>query len=241
MRTATVLAPSVKELSQVAGRPIDREEASPEVILAEKPFENPQPKTSIFHLVIKCLADAAVRGPLRYLERFINNEFLRVLFYRPLTESARKILEIALGNYLENKETTKKDFVTAVIRALEHVPATAIIEPNFFESAVPRVFAGLGNMGLRFVSRLGFYGVGAIDKEGLGLNHLLDDFLSRSAIRLVRSISNNPLVLVVEQALINLNLHIVKPLGRSFPGFPDLFEAKQEAAKITEFEARLAI
>ena len=133
-------------------------------------------------------------------------------------------------NYLDNKKTSKKDYITSLLRAFEHVPATSFIEPNLFEGKFQRILAGFGNMAVRFAARLGFYKVNAISHEDLGLKNTLDEFLGRSVLRAVYVDSTNPIigigVRVLEQLLINLNLHVVKPLNRLFPNVHEFFAKK---------------
>ncbi|MBI3590327.1 MAG: hypothetical protein HY094_02975 [Candidatus Melainabacteria bacterium] len=172
---------------------------------------------NLFNKFVVCISDAVLRGPVRFVEKFIDNQFLRVL-YRLATESVRKTSEVLLVNFLENKKTTKKDVVPALVRALEHVPATAIVEPNLFESGFQRLLAGFGNMTLRFITRFGFCQAGVIKRGELGEKNLPDEFLSRSLFRTIFVNSDNPAlgigVRILEQALINLNLHVMKPLNR---------------------------
>ena len=200
-------------------------------ILAEEPLS----KANNSNLVIKCLTDAVFRGLIRYPEKLITNEYIRAFLYRPIIEFLRKLSESLLGNALEGKTTTMDDIKTDALRASEHF-ATFFVDPFKIESTgkldlitcTKLVFTGLGNMGLRTVPRLAYYKAGITDKKELGLKHLPDDFFLRSAFRLIRTFSNNPLIkiptLIAEQAGINLGLDWLKPVSRLFPGLSTKLE-----------------
>lgn len=199
-------------------------------LLEEEPTTiTPQVETETPHWVtaVRCLFDATVRGFVRFAEKFIDDKFLRVS-YRLATETARKMSESSFVNVLQGQKVTKKDLSTAFTRSLEHIPATSLIEPNLFEGSVPRMLAGLGNMALRFASRFGFYKVNAIDHKELGTKNLFDDLLSRSVLRSVYVDSPNNFIgigaRILEQLLININLHLVKPISRLFPASGELID-----------------
>ncbi len=179
--------------------------------------------------VARSLFDSVFRGVIRYFESFFDSQLLRVL-YRLGTETLRKSSEIAFLNVLDKKKSfSLNDFVNGTKRALEHIPATAIIEPSFFEGSIPRVLAGLGNMAIRFASRYGLYKISSnsTSRETLGEKNLLDEFAGRSLARVIPVNFDNPVggigMRILEQLTIDLNLHVFKPLSRLFPGFADLF------------------
>ena len=232
MQTSTIRMQPVKlpVREDLNIEPIKPEQPSkPKIKSVEIPKSELNENKKISVEIIRSSYDALVRGVARFVEKFIDNKILRVL-YRLGTESIRKVSEISLINYFGNKETNKQDYITALLRAFEHVPATSFIEPNLFESKLQRILAGFGNMAVRFATRFGFYKVNAINFEELGLKNSLDEFLSRAVLRAVYVDSTNPIVgigvRVLEQLFINLNLHIVKPLSRLFPNFSNLFVKK---------------
>lgn len=185
--------------------------------------------------ISRSIFDSVFRGIIRYFESFFDSQPLRVL-YRLGSEILRKNSEIAFLNMLDKKKTLSlDDFVNGSIRALEHVPATAFIEPSLFEGSIPRILAGLGNMALRFASRFGFYKVKAMPREALGEKNLLDEFASRSLARVVPVNFDNPAggigMRILEQLAIDLNLHVFKPFSRLFPDFADFVNKSQNTKK----------
>ena len=175
--------------------------------------------------VARSVFDSVFRGVIRYFESLIDSQPLRVL-YRLGTESVRKTSEIAFLNVLDNKKTLSfSDLARGATRALEHLPATVAVEPSFFEGSIPRALAGLGNMAVRFAARFGFYKINATSREALGEKNLLDEFTSRSLARVIPVNFDNPTagigMRILEQLVIDLNLHVVKPLNRLFPRVGD--------------------
>ncbi len=168
--------------------------------------------------VARSIFDSTFRGVVRYFESSIANQPLRVL-YRLGTESARKTSEIAFLNVLDKKPVLSlNDLKNGSMRALEHVPATAIIEPSFYEGSIPRILAGLGNMTMRFASRVGLSEVNPTSRESLFEKNVLDEFASRSLFRIIPVNFDNPIsgigMRILEQLGIDLNLHVVKPFSR---------------------------
>lgn len=184
--------------------------------------------------VYRSIFDAAVRSPLRQIEKSIENPLLRGA-YRFVSEVGRKSSEAAFVNNMKGDANfTKDDFVRSLTRAAEHVPATLAIDSNHlveyasffekfvpFEQAIPKVFAGFGNIGIRLATRVGLYKTGSVDRDGLREKGMLDELISRSLFRALNVTSDNPFMSmgsrVVEQSLINLNLHVFKPVSRLFP------------------------
>ena len=197
--------------------------------VTKAPVSSASLSPSLLTQVLRSLYDATVRGFVRYAEKFIDNKLLRILYRLP-TEAARKISELAIVNILEKRAVTSKEVITGFIRALEHIPATTLFEPNLFEGHIPRVLAGFGNALIRIATRTGFCITGAIERQDLSEKGFLDEAVSRSLLRAVYVDSSSPVisigVRILEQALINFNLHIVKPLNRLFPNFNDLFVKK---------------
>lgn len=184
--------------------------------------------------VVRSLFDSTFRGVIRYFENSIDSQPLRVL-YRFGTESARKISEIAFVNGLDGKEVMSlNDFKNGSLRALEHVPATAIIEPGFYEGTIPRVLAGLGNITVRLASRFGLYKMNVTSPEALGEKHIMDEFASRSLLRAIPVNFDSPIAGIgmrtVEQLAIDLNLHVFKPFGRLFPQFAGFVDKSKASA-----------
>lgn len=187
--------------------------------------------------IARSIFDSIFRGVIRYFESLINNQPLRVL-YRLVSELGRKTSEIAFLNVLDKKKAlSKSDLINGVLRALEHVPATTIIEPSFFEGSIPRVLAGLGNMAVRFASRYGFYKINSnsISRETLGEKNLMDEFVSRSLARVIPVNFDNPIggisMRILEQLAIDLNLHVLKPLSKLFPQIGDFTNKSLKSEK----------
>ena len=242
-----VVQPSIlaKPRSQVEQQvsPAELSEIEAEKIESEKEIKSKLPKSvkkigEVGKGVVRSIFDSVFRGIIRYFESFINSQPLRIL-YRLVSELGRKTSELAFLNVLDKKKALSlDDFVNGLKRALEHVPATAIIEPSFFEGSIPRVLAGLGNMALRFAGRYGLYKInpGSASREALGEKNLLDEFASRSLARIIPVNFDNPIggigMRILEQLTIDLNLHVLKPLSRLLPQFAD-FVNKSHKAKHT--------
>jgi len=226
--TGTQTNESKLERAEAEPRELSESETSPQVTTKKT--------TTLSKDIARSVFDSVLRGPLRYFESFIESQLLRVL-YRLVTELARKTSELAFMNVLDKKKVfSMKDFIDGSVRALEHVPATVMVEPNLFDSTIPRVLAGIGNMAVRFVTRFGFYATKSIDRDALGEKNMLDEFTSRSLFRVVYTNSDNLVIAIgtriLEQLLINLNLHVFKPLGRLFPQFANFFNKSQNPEKL---------
>ena len=238
-----VVSPSVEtERESPPGNPQQVIEKKVETsrVEAEK-ASKPQPEitrkiSDIEKGIVRSVFDSTFRGIIRYFESFFDNQFLRVL-YRLGSETARKTSEIAFLNVLDKKKIfSLNDFKNGSMRALEHIPATAIVEPSLFEGSIPRVLAGLGNMTLRFASRFGFYKINSTSREVLGEKNLLDEFTSRSLARVIPVNFESPGagigMRILEQLVIDLNLHVFKPLSRLFPQFADFVSKNQDSKKV---------
>ena len=167
--------------------------------------------------VARSVFDSVFRGVIRYFESFIDNQPLRVL-YRLGSETVRKTSEIAFLNVLDNKKAlSSDDFVNGSMRALEHI-ATLFIEPSSFTGPIAKTLAGIGNMAVRLLARLGLSKVKPTSSEALNEKNILDEFVSRSLPRAIPVNFDNPIagigMRIVEQLAINLNLHVLKPISR---------------------------
>ncbi len=204
-------------------KPATKSVPKPEVVP-----KNPEPVTqalpSLDKQIARSVFDSLLRGPFRYFEKLIENKPLRIL-YRLVSESARKISESAFVKMLSNEKFTKQDLKGSFFRALEHIPATVVIEPNLFEGAIPRMLAGLGNMAVRLATRFGFYKVNAISHEELNERNVFDELASRAGYRAINTLTeylpDNAAAgigtRILEQLLINLHLHVFKPINRLLP------------------------
>lgn len=194
-----------------------------------KKTEISQNKNNIFHQTIRSTIDAIARSILRTPEEFIKNQYVRVL-YRLASEALRKTGEVFLVGFLNKEKVTNEKIKEGLTRALEHVPATTIVEPNLFEDHFQRISAGLGNIALRFLTRFAFYKTGAINKQAIGMGNVLDDFFARTLFRGVYLNSMNMATRItgrfLEQLFINLDLHVFKFASKLFPKFQNLFEGK---------------
>ena len=203
---------------------------------AQKPISKISDVVDIKKGAARSVFDSVFRGVIRYFESLIDSQPLRVL-YRLRSETARKTSEIAFINVLDKKKIfSLNDFKNGSMRALEHIPATAIVEPSLFEGSIPRVLAGLGNMTLRFASRYGFYKINSTSREVLGEKNLLDEFTSRSLARVIPVNFDSPSagigMRILEQLVIDLNLHVFKPLSRLFPQFAYFVSKNQDYKKV---------
>ena len=188
--------------------------------------------------VISSLTDAGMRGVFRFLEP---DDKLRPL-YRLGTEFIRKGAEGSVINVLEGERITKEVWSTGLKRALENAAATVVLEPNLSDSRFKRVLLGLGNMLIRFGVRVGLFGLNIISSDELGINDLHEQLFARGFGRVVYTASDDPVmgigVRAFEQALINLSLHVVKPVSRFTSWVQSLWTSKQAFNLIAKKESR---
>lgn len=172
--------------------------------------------------IARSIFDSIFRGVIRYGESLINNPLVRVP-YRLGTETARKTSEIAFLNILNQKKAfSLDDLEKGAMRTLEHGPVSLLKAPGLYESAFVRPLAGLGDMTIRFASRFVLSEVNPTSSEALNEKNIFDEFLSRSLFRIIPVNFENPFAGIgmraLEQLGIDLNLHVVKPFSRLFPG-----------------------
>lgn len=162
---------------------------------------------------IKNIVDSGIRAVGRQTETMFDaiadNQFLRVPF-RFVSELARNGATTQVQNMMENKKMTKGAGLTIIRKTLENTAATAVFEPNKYQSTVARVGVGFLNMIIRFGARVALVAVNVLEPGDIDLEGVPDEFVSRSFGRIIRPLSSNPIVGLAarfgEQLFINFGL-----------------------------------
>ena len=162
------------------------------------------------------LVDGVLRSFIRMPEMMMDSQFGRVA-YRFVSEMGRKSSEFGLITWLDQKsfrnQEVKESFGISMTRAIENTVGSAVFEPMFFQ--VPaKIGMGCLNMLARFVTRTGLHLASfgkIVNKRGLSLAALPEEFFSRTLFRAFSTTSSNPFIQLtfrcIEQVLINTNLH----------------------------------
>jgi len=225
MKATAVLVPSIPQARPESRReaPIGiptRQEAqapttqSTPLLEAEKDTENTLSSLN----AIKWVADAGIRALARYAEIFCESPLLRIPV-RALTETMRKFTELIGFKALSGESIGKADYKKAAGRIFENTVSSAILEPSMYTTRAVRMGVGFANAGLRVAARGLMFMTSFLEKEGLGLEHVLDEGASRTICRAIFSNSENPLIRIgasfLEQLGINFWVHTV-PVLKTF-------------------------
>ena len=137
------------------------------------------------------IVDAALRATGRFIEvkTMKENPVLRLPF-RYISETVRYGLSRLVKNKLitdlkEKIKTAKEIWIEGLKKSIEITIGSGIIEPNLFDERLQRVGAGFLNTIVRLIPRGVLVFTEFLDKKNLNLKKLLDEFIARTAARLI--------------------------------------------------------
>ena len=159
---------------------------------------------------LSSILDSLLRGVGRYIETFINNYFVRLLF-RFATENVRygssRSLQKMLAKENLDKETWKEILTVGFKKSLEIAIGTGIIDPNRQKTRLVRMGTGFLNQVARTAVRAVMLWTKVLNKNQFSLKTLVDEFLARTICRFLYIDSDNPILGIgwrtVEQLGIN--------------------------------------
>jgi hypothetical protein len=195
MKSAAVLAPSIAPQT----RPEPARDASPEMVTSPIAKKEPvasavttptvttasdtdsENKATVPNL-LRWVGDAAYRALARLGESFCENPYLRVL-YRGGTEIGRKTGELVGYKAIVGEKIQSSDWMHALVRSAENTVGSAILEPSLYTNRLARMGVGFLNMVARAATRGIMFAANLIQKQELGLEHFVDEGLSRTLCR----------------------------------------------------------
>ena len=191
-----VSGPNVPSGHSVSSTLTQREKQTPKEIPQVVPNppsqENKESKSGLISL--PGVLDSFIRGLARYVETIaFNNPLIRIPF-RFVTELLRFGTSGSLQNVIENKKVNKKIWIESAKKAFVTSCASGLIDSNRFDNRFFRVGAGFANMLIRFAANITLVALNFMDPKEIKVGNLLDEFVSRSALRAIYVDSTNPFI-----------------------------------------------
>lgn len=154
------------------------------------------------------IVDASLRAVGRYTEvSFLKELPIARLSFRYASETVRYGLSRMVKDRKEKVMHLKEMWITGLKKAIEITAGSAIIEPNLFDERFARIGAGFLNTVVRLLGRGGLVFAKFVNVENLNLEILPDEFIARTAARVIwADTENQPAkigLLTLEQLFIN--------------------------------------